>query len=189
MLTIVVPEKEFWSEITERFVNTKEQTLHLEHSLAAISKWESKHHKPFFGEQEPTSEEMLDYIRCMVLDENVDPLVFYAITEENVNDIFEYIKDPMTATWFAEDKNPQKPKQPGKKKLGVKIVTAEIIYHWMINANVPFECQYWHFNRLMTLLRVIAEKNKPEKKMSKRELMARNTSLNAARKARLHTTG
>lgn len=180
MLKVRVPGGEMWDEKGQTFVSTKPQTLTLEHSLVSLSKWESKWHKPFLAKGEKTVEETLDYIRCMTLTQNVDPNVYLFITTDNIKAINEYIEDTMTATWFSDD---------NKKGQSREVVTAELIYYWMIALNIPFECQKWHLNRLLTLIKVCNVKNMPPKKMGKKALMNRNTALNAARRANLHTKG
>lgn len=179
MLQIVVPATEYWDERQEMFITKKEQTLQLEHSLVSLSKWESKWHKPFLSKKDITYEETLDYIRCMTITPNVDPEVYFRLTNENIDQINRYIEEPMTATTFREDNS-----KPNRE-----IVTAEIIYYWMITAGVPFECQKWHLNRLLTLIRVCNIKNGPAKKMSKKEILQQNAALNASRRARLHSRG
>lgn len=179
MLKITIPETENWDEVNECFVYSKEQVLSLEHSLVSVYKWESKWHKPFL-ETKLTTEEMVDYIRCMTLTQNVDPNAFYNIDQECIKKINDYIHDPMTATWFSE-----KPNNKGSRQ----IVTAEIIYYWMISLQIPMECQKWHLNKLITLIRVCNEKNSPPKKMSKREIMERNKSLNEARRKAMGQNG
>ena len=104
MLKITVPAAEFWDEIHEEFVYKKEQTLQLEHSLVSLSKWESKWNKAFLGKQEKTDEEILDYVRCMTLTQNVDPEVYTRLSAENYAAINAYIEAPMTATCLIEDK-------------------------------------------------------------------------------------
>lgn len=177
MLTIVIPETEFYDEIKNEFKVVKEQKLVLEHSLVSLSKWESKWHKPFLGKQPKTYEETIDYIRCMTVN-SVDPMVYQGITSANILQINQYIEDPMTATTIKDQKK-------GKEE----IITAEIIYYWMVALNIPFECQKWHLNKLLTLINVVNIKNKPAKKMSKKDVMSRNASLNAARRKALHTKG
>lgn len=179
MLTITIPAVEMWDEKEEQFVYSPETTLELEHSLVSLSKWESKWQKPFLSGKEKTEEEVLDYIKCMVLTPNVSPDVYDHLTEDNIADINRYIDAPMTATTFSDKNN-----KPSRE-----IITAELIYYWMITANIPFECQDWHLNRLLTLIKVCGIKNSPKKKMSKREIMSRNASLNAARKKQLNTRG
>lgn len=185
MLQITIPAavNEYFDEKTNEFVYeqiTKEQTLQLEHSLVSLSKWESKWCKSFLSNKEKTHEEIIDYVRCMTITQNVDPHVYLYLTEDNVREIKQYIEAPMTATCFSEEKG---------SKGGKEVVTAELIYYWMIALNIPFECQKWHINRLLTLVRVCNIKNQPPKKRSKRDLMKRNAALNEARRKQLNTRG
>jgi hypothetical protein len=180
MLRITIPAVEQWDEAKQEFIYTKEQTLSLEHSLVSISKWESKWCKPFLTKQEKTFEETLDYIKCMTLTQNVDPEVYNYLTNENIKEINEYIGAPMTATYFSDEKT---------SKTSREQVTAELIYYWMIAFNIPFECQKWHLNRLLTLIKVCNIKNQPPKKRSKKDIMSRNAALNAARRKQLNTKG
>ena len=180
MLTITIPATEIFDERTNHFFSTKEQTLQLEHSLVSLSKWESKWCKPFLSKDEKTLEETLDYIRCMTITQNVDPNVYNFMSRSNIEEINKYIESPMTATTFHDDK------QKGRNG---EIVTSELIYYWMISLNIPMECQKWHINRLLTLIRVCNVKNAPPKKMGKREVASRYASLNAARRNKLNTTG
>lgn len=180
MLQITIPAVEQWDENKQEFVFTKEQTLNLEHSLVSLSKWESKWCKVFLTKQDKTIEETLDYIRCMTLTQNVNPEVYQYLTNGNIDTVNRYIEAPMTATYFSEDKNGSTSREQ---------ITAELIYYWMISLNIPFECQKWHLNRLLTLIKVCNIKNAPPKKRSKKEIMSRNTALNAARRKRLNTKG
>lgn len=186
MLQIIIPAKEpdeLWDEKNEIFIPVpaeKEQTLQLEHSLISLSKWESKWCKPYYSKKEKTYEEIIDYIRCMTLTPNVKPEVYYRLTDDNVDQIVKYIEAPMTATTFYEDKTGR----------GIReTITSELIYYWMIEAKIPFECQKWHINRLLTLIRVCNIKNSPPKKRSKGDIMRSNAALNAARRKRLNTKG
>lgn len=180
MLQIVVPATEQFNELTQEFISTKEQTLQLEHSLVSLSKWESKWCKPFLSKIEKTDEETIDYIKCMTLTQNVNPNVYRALTFSNIKEINNYIESPMTATRFSNEK------QSGGNR---EIITSELIYYWMIALNIPMECQKWHLNRLLALIKVCNIKNQPAKKMSKREIMSRNASLNAARRQKLNSKG
>lgn len=181
MLCITIPRIEGYDEAKNEFVIlAEEQTLELEHSLVSLSKWEANWHKSFLAKTEKTPEETLDYIKCMTLTPNVDPSVYNRLTEANVEEITDYIRAPMTATTFREDKS---------KKNSREVITAEIIYYWMIAAQIPMECQYWHLNRLITLIRVCSIKNSPPKKHSTNELRSQYAALNAANKLKFNTTG
>lgn len=184
MLEITIPEAQFWDEKKEEFVYIKETKLVLEHSLIAISKWESKWKKPFLQDGEKTYEETIDYIRCMTIMPSVDPDVYRYLTVDNLAEIQNYIDDQLTATWFNEDT-----RRKGKKKNTGKQITSELIYYWMIASGVPMECQKWHLSRLMTLIRVCGEENKEPEKLSKRDIYRQNSALNAARRKKLHTKG
>lgn len=180
MLRIVVPSRELFDDATQEFVYTKERTLQLEHSLVSLSKWEAKWNKAFLSQREKTAEETLDYIRCMTITQNVDPSTYKFLTPENVDQINRYIKAPMTATYFSNEE---------KGLLNRDVITSELIYYWMIALNIPFECQKWHLNRLIALIRVCQIKTQPGKKMSAHEIMARNAALNEARRKKLNTKG
>lgn len=180
MLQITIPAREMWDERNNEFVYTNEQTLQLEHSLISLSKWESKWNKPFLSKESKTYEEILDYVKCMTLTQKVSPEIYANLTDENMHDIQRYIEAPMTATTFSEEKN---------TKGNREIVTSELIYYWMIALGIPLECEKWHLNRLLTLVRVCNIKNSPPKKMGKNAIMSRNASLNAARRKRLNSKG
>ena len=182
MLQITIPAVEVFDERTNEFKSViEEQTLQLEHSLVSLSKWESKWNKAFLSHTAKiTEEETLDYIKCMTITQHVKPEVYTYLTNDNIRQINEYISAPMTATYFSED--------PAKKG-GREVVTSELIYYWMIALNIPFECQKWHLNRLLTLIRVCNIKNAPPKKRSKKDIMSRNAKLNAARRKQLNSKG
>ena len=179
MLYITVPANELWDEETQEFISTKETNLQLEHSLVSLSKWESKWHKAYFSNKGKTPEETIDYIRCMTITQNVKPEVYGCLTQANIDAITSYIEDPMTATTFTEE----------TAKGNRETITAELIYHWMIALNIPFECQKWHINRLLTLIRVCSIKNQPPKQMSKGERLRRQAELNAQRRRQMNTKG
>lgn len=183
MLQITIPEVEIFDEQTNEFkVLVEEQTLQLEHSLVSLSKWESKWNKSFLSySSKITEEETIDYIKCMTITQHVKPEVYNYLTNDNIRQIQEYISAPMTATYFSEDNS---------KKGSREVVTAELIYYWMIALNIPFDpCQKWHLNRLLTLIRVCNIKNAPPKKRSRRDILSRNAQLNAARRKQLNTRG
>lgn len=181
MLHLEVPlEPAHWDEEKEEFVIPTSKVLNLEHSLVSLSKWESRWCKPFFSREEKTAEELLDYIQMMNVTPDVTPEVWNNLTQENIHDIRAYIDAPMTATTFGQESRPTNSRE---------IITSELIYYWMIALQIPFECQYWHLNRLLTLIRVCNVKNAPPKKHSKGDLMRRNAALNAQRRARLNSKG
>lgn len=178
---ITVPEQEFFNSEKNEFYKVKSTTFKIEHSLVAIAKWESKWHVAFLDDKvEKTNEMMIDYIRCMTISQNVDPQIYYHLPQEVINEINDYIGDPMTATVF-NDTN--------KGVNRGEFVTSELVYYWMIAQNIPLECEKWHFNRLMTLIRVCGEKNKDPKKMNRRDILNRNRALNEARKKAHKTRG
>lgn len=179
MLELTVVMSELYDNVDEQFVN-ETVTIQLEHSLVSLSKWESFFKKPFLGKESKTTEETLWYIEAMNLTPEIPPEVFQKLSSENVDSVNRYVSDKMTATWFTERAN----ERPTRE-----IITAEIIYYWMISLNVPFECQHWHLNRLLTLVKVCNQKNAPSKKMSRRDAVAQNRSLNAQRKAAMQTSG
>jgi hypothetical protein len=182
MLQLTIPAAELYDESTNQFIPVKEQTLMLEHSLVSLSKWESKWCKPFLSKDGLTTEQTIDYIRCMTLTQNVPPIVYSLLTDDNIKTVENYINAPMTATWFSADE-----KKHGRSN--GEVVTAELIYYWMIALQIPMECQKWHLNRLITLVRICNIKNTPPKKMGKRATMSRNAAINAARRKQLNTTG
>lgn len=181
VLQITVKGTALFDESTNRRIRIKDTTLQLEHSLVSLSKWESKWKVPYLNNHQITPEMSIDYVRCMTISQNVDPAVYRFLSPENLKQIRDYIDDPMTATTFS--------KTVGKGG-SRQIVTSEIIYYWMTALQIPFDpCQKWHLNRLMTLIKVCDEKNSPKKKMSRREAMNRQRSLNAARRAKYNTHG
>lgn len=182
MLIIAVQKPEHYDNEKEEFVYFPSTMLALEHSLVSLSKWESKYKKPFLSDGEKSDEETIDYIRMMCLSPDVSPEVYGDLSQENHDAIAEYIQDKMTATWFGESKT-----NPFRKE----IITAEVIYYWMVAHTIPFECQHWHLNRLLTLIRVCNEKNKQAdpKKTNPQDLAASRRKLNEERRAKLGTTG
>lgn len=193
MITITIPARdseEFWDPVKEEFITTEpipETKIDLEHSLVAISKWESKWKKAFLKKDSKTSEELLDYIRCMTLNDNIPDNVYSYIPQSEFERITAYIEDRMSATYVT--------KRPEDNKPSKDTVTSELIYYWMIANQIPFECQYWHINRLMALIQVCSVKNaamyggKKNKGVNAQSLLKHNAALNASRRAKLGTKG
>lgn len=181
MLRIRTPEVELYDEDKNEFTILKSRVIAMEHSLVSISKWESKWKKPFLENRDKTREEVLHYLQCMTITQNVPPQVYLNLSEDNIKEIQDYIEDPMTATTFRDE---------GKGGGSRAIITSELIYYWMVALEIPMECQKWHLNRLLTLINICRIKNDPDKsKMSKNAIRERNRALNEARKKKYKTKG
>lgn len=180
MLQITIPGVEMWDDENQQFVNLKEQTMVLEHSLVSISKWESKWHVPFLATKNKTFEQVVDYVKCMTITQNVNPDIYKYLTTDNIEEVNKYIDDPMTATTFSN--------LPAGKSSS-EVLTNEVIYYQMTALNIPFKCEKWHLNRLLTLIKVCGIKSQPPKKMSRGEALRQQSAINAARKKRLNTRG
>lgn len=186
MLELMVQDTELFDSKNNQFLKVKGQSLRLEHSLVSLSKWESMFKKPFLTDEQKTEYETRMYIKCMTITQNVNDLVYYAISNEDIEKVNEYIADKMTATTFY-DSSTHKESQTHTSE---KTITAELIYYWMIKLNIPVEFQKWHLNRLLTLIEVFKVKeSKENSKMSRSEILARNKALNAQRRAKYHTKG
>lgn len=185
MLKLVIPALELFDEKNNLFINQDEVTLELEHSLVALAKWESKWEKPFLGSDEKSTEETLDYLRCMTLNPDVPPEVYRRINDDHMAQVNKYLEAKMSATWFTE------PKVSGNAPVrrSRETITAEIIYYWIVALQLDWEVQHWHLNRLFTLIKVCNQKNAPEKKRPKRDMVAERQRLNAERKAAMKTQG
>ena len=179
MLKLLIKGEESFNSETNEFVYGEDYILNLEHSLNTISKWESKWHKPFISNKDKSVEEIKSYISLMSIDD-IDDSILNKLTDEHISSIINYIDDSMTATTFNEFNN---------KSYSRDVITSELIYFWMLTYNIPFECQHWHLNRLLTLIKVCNIKNSPSKKMSKNDIIARNKELNRKRREALNTKG
>lgn len=181
MLEIVIPlTEECWDEENEMFIPGEGVTLHMEHSLVSLSKWESKWHRAFLSKREKSAEESLDYIRCMILDVNVPEGILNRLTRKNIETINKYIEDPMSATHYYEDPNAPQSRET---------ITAELLYYWMLANGIPFECENWHLNRLIALIKMCGLKNAPKKKRSRGDIASRHAAINAANRKRYNTKG
>lgn len=181
-ITVVIPggTEAFNSATSEIFSVPKDTSIVMEHSLISLQKWEQKWHVPFLDKQrQKTQEQLVDYLKCMTLTKNVDDYMYYLIPATEMRRLQQYLEDPRTATSIRYTGRPTR----------TEIKTAEVIYSDMIQLGIPFECRTWHLNSLLMLIQVCAEKQKPEKKMSKSQIFAQNRALNRARRAALHTKG
>lgn len=180
MLTIIIEGQEVFDEANETFSTVNDVVVELEHSLLALSKWESKYQKPFLGKTEKTGEEIFGYIQMMVTTPNLDSTVLYRMSQTNIEEIQVYIDSISSATTFREMTGRRGPSE---------VITSELIYFWLVSFRIPFEVETWHLNRLFALVRICNVKNSPPKKMSRTELAMRNQALNEQRKRELGTTG
>ena len=183
MLQLFISGERRWDETKEEFIPaTKDYTLQMEHSLLSIAKWEAIYHKPFLS-TEKTFNQIKDYAKCMTIN-NVPDSVYERITAEHIDKITSYIEDQMTATWFSDGK-----KAHTKGRMNGEIITAELAYYWMIKMNIPVEFQKWHFNRLLTLIRVISVKDDPKGNKGHKMTAAERRAINLANRAKYHTKG
>lgn len=181
MLRITIEDDELFDDEKQEFVNGPVlAVIDLEHSLISVSKWESKHQKPFLAKGEKTSDEIFDYLKAMIMTPDVDPDILYRCSQKNIDAIQQYIDSPQSATTFGN--------MPNRRGPG-ETITSELVYYWMVQFNIPFECQEWHINRLFSLIRICNIKNAKPTKMNKHEVAMRNRELNAQRRAQLNTSG
>jgi hypothetical protein len=179
VLRLNIVTAEGFDEVTNQFVETEVVVLELEHSLLSLSKWESKWEIPFLSTNNKTDEQVLDYIRMMFSGDEFPEKAWAKFTPGDFDQINSYINAKMSATFFNE-------KQNTKSR---EIITAELIYYWMIALGIPFECQGWHLNRLLTLIKVCNIKNSPQKKMSRAEAGMQARALNEQRRKETGSKG
>jgi len=180
MLTIVIQDEHF-NEETMEFIQVPAQVLEFEHSLISLSKWEAIYEKAFLGRGQKSQEEVFGYLKCMLITPNISDDVFYALSQENMDEINRYIESKQSATTFND-----LPKERGPGET----ITSELIYYWMVALNIPFDpCQHWHLNRLLSLIKVCNVKNSPPKKRTRAEMIAERNRINAERKAKHNTRG
>ena len=131
--------------------------------------------------KEKTNEQILDYFRFMTITQNVDPNVYYLLTSAQINEIVKYIDAPMTATTFSNRVN--------NARRSRQQITSELIYYWMVAFNIPFECQKWHLNRLITLIRICEIYNSKPKKRNSKDTLREYAAINAARRKAHNSKG
>lgn len=184
MLVLNVSKKELYDDYKNEFINIDSYVITLEHSLLSVSKWESIYEKPFLNDQELTAEEQIEYIKCMSITQNVPDIVYKTLSKSEIGQVSKYIEDKKTATFFNN-------RSQGNNVRNTKIVTSELIYSWMVKYQIPFECQKWHLNRLLTLIEICKLDNEDpkSKRMSKNEIYEYNKALNKARRAKYNSKG
>ena len=179
VLRIKVPGLELYDSEKEIFIDVPDKELVLEHSLLSVSKWEAKWKVPFLADEpKKTEEQTLDYIKCMTINLPVDDSVYASLLAhpDLVQRVSEYIDDPMTASSSVGRRNGQK-------------ITSELIYSWMVSYQIPWECEKWHLNRLMMLIRICAQHNRKPRKIPRKTQMSQQRALNEARRAQYGTSG
>lgn len=176
------PKAAFWDDKKEEYIYTKETTIVVEHSLVSLSRWESKWKKAFLTKKDKSVGELADYVRCMTITQNVDPLIYMSMTTEMIDSIVKYIDDPMTATHFSRMVD----EQPTRSE----VVTSELIYYWMVKFGIPFNpCQKWHLNRLLALIETCSRKEGGNPKKMDASFLTARSKLNADRRSRLKSKG
>lgn len=180
MLKIDVDGVESFNQDTSEFTTGPGFTLRFEHSLVSLSKWESKYKVPFLSTPNKTQEQIMDYLGFMLLDD-VDPSLLGFLSSDHLIMINEYIESTESATTFGH--------LPSEKAYRGEVITAELVYYWMVAFTIPFECENWHLNRLFALVRICNIKNSPGKSMPKADVARRNREINEQRKAKLGTSG
>lgn len=178
MLELKLVTEEGWDSDKEVFLPGEEHTLKFEHSLVAISKWESKYEKPFLNTDDKDLTQIKFYLGCMLLDPE-QAYLLDRLTKSHMDELQAYITSKQTATWFSKT-------DAGHSS---EVITSELIYYWMIAHNIPVEFEHWHINRLLTLIRVCGEKNQPPKKRSASEIAAERRALNEQRRRQANTNG
>lgn len=173
-----------FNNVTQEFVEIQDTVLMLEHSLLSLKKWEERWMIPFLATKDKTLEQIYDYIYCMILNkEEIPREIVRVLTQEQITSITKYIEAPMTATTFSNNA------LIGAQSHRGEIITAEIVYCWMVMLRIPIELETWHLNQLMTLIRVVNLKSGGEKKMSPKEAALQRKMLNEQRKAKYKTRG
>jgi len=158
----------------------REVVLQFEHSLLSLSKWESKHLKPFMSNAMKKPSEMIEYFEDMIVTPDVDRNLVYALDPEQLDALATYINASKTASSVPKDQKPQ---------FSQETITSELIYYWMTAMKINWEAQTWHLSRLMILIEITNYKMQPEKKRSVREVYADWREANERQKKMFNTSG
>lgn len=179
MLTIYLKETEYYDSEANTFYTIPSYVLQMEHSLYSLSEWEARTKKALIETLESglSIDDTIEYVKCMDLNEPPTELVYYTLSKKDIYTIQNYINDSRTATIITDLR---KTNNVSVKK---QRITSELIYYWMIEAEIPFECEKWNLNRLFTLIRVISVK-RDTRKMSKKDLKSFNKAEMARRRSK-----
>ncbi len=177
-LELDFPGEERFDERTNTFITMEPYTITLTHTLSAVAEWESVYKRSFLETPPQTGEELVYYIRCM--SDKPLPRDFIQRLDQSVQvKIADYLSDTASATVLMSP-----PSHGGPRDT----MTSELIYWYMSQLGIPFECDRWNLNRLLTLIRLAAAKqnnNKPDARAS----AAQRAAMNQARRARYNSKG
>ena len=113
----------------------------------------------------------------MTITQNIDDIVYTYIDNQELTGILEYMNSRQTATVINNTK---------KNEKNDTFITSELIYYWMVALRIPFECQRWHINRLLTLVNICNIKQDPESnKLDESEVLSRYERMNNQRLSEL----
>lgn len=172
MLLINFKKYEVFDETKEVFITVEEKkNRHFENSLKAIAKWESKYTKSFFKDEDKNNDEILDYLSMMCEEEDISSIDFIN-NPEAIELLLEYVNKKHSATTFSSNLNEN----------NSQIVTTELIYGYMSLGKIPYEAENWNIERLLNLVRVIGELNKPKEEMSRKDTMELHRKINQQRR-------
>lgn len=189
MLSVDIPQSVYevqgsWNGTSKKLITVPAIHLEMEHSLLSISKWESKWKIPFMEHSQMTTEQFLDYCRCMTANKPKVPEAWKYLRQADANRISDYISDSMSARIIRKQTN----NRPGRSRARM---TSEYFYWLMIQLGIPFECEKWHFGRLLALIDCCQCEGggSSQKFMSYRDRQKFYNELNAQRRKALGTKG
>lgn len=157
----------------------EEVEVEFEHSLLALSKWESKHQTPFLSSAPKEQLQLFEYFECMIVTPGVDPNIVYAIAPEDLVLLEQYLEYKPTASSVPRT----------QVRNNNEITTSELIYYWMVALKIPFVAESWNIHRLLMLVEIANFKQQPAKKQSTAEAVSKWKEQNAKNKARFGTDG
>ena len=158
----------------------REVLLKFEHSLLALSKWESRTKRPFLTKEHKSSEDLIDYFQDMLVSpEDREDLVFL-LEPEQLDEVREYMNSNLTASSVPAQKPEYNP----------EVVTSELIYYWLSGLQIDFwPTETWHISRIMMLVQIASYKQQPPKKQKSADVMKDWSRINEERLKKYGTTG